>query len=219
MEMKKMKNGLLALTLAAACSFETVEAADIQTVDGRTPEAEIGEKKLAERRKQKQTQVWLYHPAAVNEYRVYLFYSSPEVESLLKNIAEIHWKVNDLNDQYVRAKSVADMAIRQGDPDRANQALKLAKIILQKSQEARNRSNKIFEELLARRNSVFYNTTISGKGMCLDGVEKEYVAFIVEVTGRGKYVRAWCCRTKGGCDLFIKGREIKCVNANSARGE
>lgn len=112
MEMKKMKNGLLALTLAAACSFETVEAADIQTVDGRTPEAEIGEKKLAERRKQKQTQVWLYHPAAVNEYRVYLFYSSPEVESLLKNIAEIHWKVNDLNDQYVRAKSVADMAIR-----------------------------------------------------------------------------------------------------------
>ncbi len=169
-----------------------------------------GKQRLAEWKKKKQTEMWLHHPGyAGGEYHVYLFRVSDDLESALKSIVDIHWQVNKLNDDYTRAKNAAEMAKQQMDLNRAEEALNLAQQILNKSQEARKQNNKMSEELLKQ---AVYNTTIRNRGMKLGNVKEEVLFFIVEVTEKGKYVRAWCSRASGGSDLYISGQLINCKN-------
>lgn len=186
-------------------AFDRMEKA-IRDYDG-TPEAENGKKLLAEWKKARLNQVIVHHQTA--QCRVYLFKYSAELETLLKNIAEIHWKVNDMNTGYMGAKVQAENAYRMGNPNFAKDALNRAKMILQKSQEARNSNNQMFEKLISQ-GYVIYNTIYNDPGMWLKGVTDEYLFFFVEVVENGAYVRAWCCRAKGGSSLTIKGRNIEC---------
>ena len=174
-----------------------------------TPEAENGRKILAEWKKKKQTQLIVHHPGCQTKCICYVFRYSAEMESTLNKIAANHWEVNDMNDAYSGAKAQAQMNIRMGGPDRADQELKRAQVILRRSQEARTKNNRMFEELLLR-DYVVDKTDFSHPGMWLSGVTGEFLFFIVEVVENGKYVRAWCCRAKGGADLFITGRKIEC---------
>ena len=175
-----------------------------------TPDAENGKKLLAEWKKKKQSEVWLHHPGnSGGEYRIYVFNYSADLESVLKSVADLHWQVNSSNDQYTRAFQAAQAARQVHDLERAKKALELAEMILQESKESRENANKITEKLITQ---AIYNTTIRGRGMRLQEVKAEYIFFIVETTDRGKYLKVWCHRAKGGDDLYINGREIKLVN-------
>lgn len=171
-----------------------------------TPEAEKGKKLLTEWKLEKQKQLIVYHPEISAECRVYLFKYLAELEPLLKNIADAHWKVNDLNDAYIASKNQAEYYMRRNSA-LAKDALDRARMILQKSRQARDLIDKTFENLLSQGFAV-YQTTFLDRGMRLTGVSAEYIVFIVEVVDRGKYVRAWCCRAKGGSSLSINGRTI-----------
>ena len=188
-------------------SFNTLEKA-IRKYDG-TPEAENGKKLLAEWKKKKQTELIVHHPGGQAQCLFYVFKCLPDLETTLKDIAEIHWKINDMNDAYMGCKAQAQMEIRMGNPNRADEALKRARTILQRSQQARAQNNQMFEKLLSL-GYVVDKTDFTSPGMWANGVSGEFIFFIVEVVEGGKYVRAWCCRARSGSDLYIKGRKIEC---------
>ena len=145
---------------------------------------------------------------AGGKWTYYAFAASDDLEKLLKDIADLHWKVNDMIDMYVKARNDANTYIRMRNAKRANELINKAKLILSESNKQRQNTNKLFEQLLSSRNKPFNTATQDGRGLWLRGVTSEYLFFIVEVVDDGKYVRAWTGRGKGGMEVTLNGRNI-----------
>lgn len=173
------------------------------------PDIKRAKKLFAEWMEKKKSELLVHHKGhAGGKWNFYAFAISEDMEKLLKDIAELHGKSNDLNDKYLQVKKAAELAKRNGEINKADQLLQLAKRILDESQKVRKTTNKIFEQLLGGSNKPFYSTTLEGEGMWMNGVTIEFIFFIVEVAEQGKYVRTWTGKVKGGSEITISARNV-----------
>lgn len=154
----------------------------------------------------KKTELLVHHKShAGGEWKFYAFTVSEDMEKLLKDIAELQWKVNEMNDKYTQVINAVNTAKKNLELDKAKQLLNLARRMLNENHKIRKNTNKTFEHLLGGSNKPFYSTTLNANGMWMNGVTIEFLFFIVEVAGNGKYVRAWTGKVKGGSEVIISG--------------
>jgi len=167
-------------------------------------------KKLqAEWNAKKQTELIIHHKThAGGKWTYYAFAASDDLEKLLKDIADLHWKVNDMNDMYVKARKDAWAYIRMRNAKRANELINKAKLILSESNKQRQNTNKLFEQLLSSSHTPLDTAVLDGRGLWLRDVTSEVLLFVVEVVENGKYVRAWTTRAKGGMEVTLDGRNV-----------
>lgn len=178
----------------------------------KKPDApDIGKaKKLqAEWNAKKQTELIIHHKThAGGKWTYYAFAASDDLEKLLKDIADLHWKVNDMIDMYSKARNDANAYIRMRNAKRANELINKAKLILSESNKQRQNTNKLFEQLLSSSHNPLDTAVLDGRGLWLRGVTSEVLLFVVEVVENGKYVRAWTTRAKGGMEVTLDGRNV-----------
>ena len=170
------------------------------------PDIEQAKRLAVEWEEKKKTELLVHHKGhAGGEWRFYAFAVSADMEKRLKDIAELHWGVNRLNDKYTQVVQAVNIAKNNLEFNKAQDLINAAAQILKVSQENRSETNKLFENLLSGSNKPFYSTTLESEGMWLDGVNTELLFFIVETAGKGKYVRAWTGKAKGGSEITISG--------------
>lgn len=173
------------------------------------PDIEKAKKLQAEWNEKKQTELIIHHKThAGGKWTYYAFAASDDLEKLLKDIADLHWKVNDMIDMYVKARNDANTYIRTRNAKRANELINKAKLILSESNKQRQNTNKLFEQLLSSSHKPLDTAVLDGRGLWLKDVTSEVLLFVVEVVENGKYVRAWTGRGKGGMEVTLNGRNI-----------
>lgn len=112
----------------------------------------------------------------------------------MKNIAEVHWEINDLTDKYVEARD--------------QWQLDMARDLKNTCSQSREKAHSAFQKFLTDE-LVVGTVKYTRPGVHLKEVKGEYIFFIIEVAEKGKYIHAWCHRARGGDDLYIKGRNIR----------
>ena len=137
----------------------------------------------------------------------YAFKYDSELEKNLKQVAELHWLINDKMEVFDKLKSNAETEKNSGNYTKAKNLLEQAENILKTLTTQRDVVNKLFKELIAKGEALFTEKNIYSVTQFTE-VENKISAFMLETAEKGKYVRAWAFSAKGGMELTISGREV-----------
>lgn len=170
---------------------------------------EKANKLLAEWWKKKQKELLVYHDGfAGKEWMFYAFTLSDDSEKILNGMAELRYKVKDLDEQYLKKMKYAGIVARSVSADAAQKLLNEAKLIFNESNKYRRDFFDKLKQLLYGNNKPFYSATNRCQRWLLTDVPSEFLFLIVETVGKDKYAKVWTGRVKGGAEVTLDGRNV-----------